>query len=35
MDDPYSEVTLGQSDAIPVFDTAYRNVYLRTDAQGW
>lgn len=35
VDDPYSEVTLGQSDAIPVFDTAYRNVYLRTDAQGW
>ena len=35
VDDPYSEVTLGQSDAIPVFDTAYRNVYLRTDSQGW
>lgn len=35
VDDPYSEVTLGQSDAIPVFDTAYRNVYLRTDAKDW
>lgn len=33
--EPKSEVTIGQADAIPVFDTAYRNVYVRTDAKGW
>ena len=33
--EPKSEVTIGQADAIPVFDTAYRNVYVRTDAQNW
>lgn len=35
VDEPYKEVTIGQADAIPVFDTAYRNVYLRTDAKDW
>lgn len=33
--EPKSEVTIGQADAIPVFDTAYRNVYVRTDAKNW
>lgn len=33
--EPKSEVTIGQADAIPVFDTAYRNVYVKTDAKDW
>jgi hypothetical protein len=33
--EPQSEVTIGQADAVPVFDTAYRNIYVRTDAQDW
>lgn len=33
--EPKSEVTIGQADAVPVFDTAYRNIYVRTDAQDW
>lgn len=33
--EPQSEVTIGQADAVPVFDTAYRNVYVRTDATAW
>ena len=33
--EPLTEVTLGQADAIPVLDTAYRNIYVRTDAQDW
>lgn len=33
--EPQSEVTIGQADAIPVFDTAYRNLYIRTDAKDW
>ena len=33
--EPTTEVTIGQADAVPVFDTAYRNVYVRTDAQEW
>lgn len=33
--EPKSEVTIGQADAIPVFDTAYKNVYVRTDGQEW
>ena len=33
--EPLSEVTIGQADAVPVFDTAYRNLYVRTDAQDW
>lgn len=33
--EPKSEVTIGQADAIPVFDTAYKNVYVRTDAKDW
>ena len=33
--EPTSEVTIGEADAIPVFDTAYRNVYLKTDGSAW
>ncbi len=33
--EPQSEVTIGQADAVPVFDSAYRNIYLRTDGQEW
>ena len=33
--EPKSEVTIGQADAVPVFDTAYRNLYVRTDAEEW
>lgn len=33
--EPKAEVTIGQADAIPVFDTAYRNVYVHTDAKEW
>ncbi len=33
--EPLSEVTIGQADAVPVFDTAYRNLYVRTDAKDW
>lgn len=33
--EPKSEVTIGQADAVPVFDTAWRNLYVRTDAQDW
>ncbi len=33
--EPQGEVTIGQADAVPVFDTAYRNIYLKTDATAW
>lgn len=33
--EPQSEVTIGQADAVPVFDTAYRNLYVKTDAVDW
>ncbi|MCQ2058676.1 MAG: hypothetical protein MJY71_02465 [Bacteroidaceae bacterium] len=33
--EPTAEITIGQTDAIPVFDTAYRNIYLKTDGQAW
>lgn len=33
--EPLSEVTIGQADAVPVFDTAYRNLYIKTDSQAW
>lgn len=33
--EPLTEVTIGQADGIPVFDTAYRNLYVRTDATDW
>lgn len=33
--EPQAEVTIGQADAVPVFDTAYRNVYVKTDGKDW
>ena len=33
--EPQSEITIGQADAVPVFDTAYRNIYIKTDAEAW
>ena len=33
--EPLGEVTIGQADAVPVFDTAYRNLYVRTDKKAW
>lgn len=33
--EPKSEVTIGEADAIPVLDTAYRNIYVRTDKTSW
>ena len=33
--EPLSEVTIGQADAVPVFDTAYRNLYVKTDGSAW
>jgi len=33
--EPLVEVTLAEADALPVLDTAYRNVYVRTDGSGW
>ena len=33
--EPTAEITIGQTDAVPVFDTAYRNVYVKTDATEW
>lgn len=33
--EPEKEVTIGEADALPVLDTAYRNIYARTDATEW
>lgn len=33
--EPLSEVTLGEADAFPVFETAYRSVFCKTDASVW
>lgn len=33
--EPLAEVTIGEADAIPVLDTAYRNIYVRTDKTEW
>lgn len=33
--EPRTEVTIGEADAVPVFDTAYRNIYIKTDKQSW
>lgn len=33
--EPKGEVTIGEADAVPVFDTAYRNIYLKTDGKAW
>lgn len=33
--EPMAEVTIGEADGIPVLDTAYRNLYVKTDAKEW
>lgn len=33
--EPKGEVTIAEADAIPVLDTAYRNIYVRTDKSSW
>lgn len=33
--EPQGEVTMGQADALPVLDSAYRNVYVKTNANSW
>lgn len=33
--EPKGEVTIGEADAIPVLDTAYRNIYVRTNKTSW
>lgn len=33
--EPQTEVTIGQADAVPVLDSAYRNLYVKTDATTW
>jgi hypothetical protein len=33
--EPLTEVTLAEADALPVFDTAYKNIYVKTDAIDW
>lgn len=33
--EPMTEVTIGEADAIPVLDTAYRNLYVKTNATSW
>lgn len=33
--EPQTEITIGQADAIPVLDTAYRNIYIKTDGKNW
>lgn len=33
--EPLSEVTIGTADAVPVLDTAYRNLYVKTDGKEW
>ena len=33
--EPVSEITIGESDGIPVLDTAYRNWYLKTNTVAW
>ncbi len=33
--EPLVEVTFAEADAVPVLDTAYKNIYVRTDASNW
>lgn len=33
--EPLKEVTIGEADAVPVFDTAYRSLYVKTDKTDW
>lgn len=33
--EPTAEITIGQADAIPVLDSAYSNIYVKTDGNAW
>lgn len=33
--EPYGEVTIGESDGLPVLDSAYRNIYMKTNNTSW
>lgn len=33
--EPLKEVTLAEADALPVLDSAYKNIYLKTDGNNW
>ena len=33
--EPKAEITIGEADALPVLDTAYRNIYVKTDGNAW
>jgi len=33
--EPTSEVTIGEADAVPVFNNAYKNLYVKTNAVSW
>ena len=33
--EPLTEVTLAEADAVPVLDSAYKNIYMKTNAVAW
>lgn len=33
--EPLTEVTMAEADAIPVLDSAYKNIYMKTNAVAW
>lgn len=33
--EPLTEVTMAEADAIPVLDSAYKNIYMKTNAVSW
>lgn len=33
--EPKGEVTIGEADALPVLDSAYRNLYVKVDGNAW
>ncbi len=33
--EPLTEITIGEADALPVLDSAYRNFYVHTDKKAW
>lgn len=33
--EPTAEITIGQADAVPVFDSVYRNLYVKTGTTDW
>lgn len=33
--EPQAEITIGQADALPVVNTCFRNIYVKTDGKAW